>query len=51
MRTLLTAVRGIDSEPVIVDTDAQDVVVLELDDGERLELDKGELLAALGKAA
>ena len=55
MRTVLMVVRSgggdVESEPVIVDTDAPDAVVLELDDGQRIELDASELRAALGEAA
>lgn len=48
MKTFLMAVRGDgEAEPVTVDTDVQGVIVLELDDGERLQLDEVELRAAL----
>jgi hypothetical protein len=40
-----------ESEPVVIDTDTPDVVVLELDDGERIELDPTELQSALRDAA
>lgn len=52
MRTALIATRAIhrervvDAEPVVVETDA-DVVRLELDDGEWIDFDRVELLAAL----
>lgn len=36
-----------EAEPVVIDTDDPNVVVLELDDGERLELDPTELRASL----
>lgn len=55
MRTVLMAARAagrdLEAEPVVVDTDKANVVVLELDDGERLELDRTELQAALRDAA
>lgn len=51
MRTLLMATRaegaGVEAESVVVDTDTPGAVVLELDDGGRLELDERELRAAL----
>jgi hypothetical protein len=56
-RVLLMALRAgrpehsPESEGVIVDTDADGSVVLELDDGERIEIDARELRAALGEAA
>lgn len=40
-----------ESEPVVIDTDTPNVVVLELDGGERLELDATELQAGLREAA
>jgi sulfur carrier protein ThiS len=52
MRTALIATRAIrneqvvEAEPVVVETDA-DVVRLELDDGECIDFDRVELLAAL----
>jgi hypothetical protein len=50
-RTLLMVTRhdGPDreAEPVVVDTDTSGVVVVELDDGLRLEFDEGELRAAI----
>lgn len=50
-RTPLMANRGegrdVDAEMVIVDTDRPGAIVLELDGGERLELDEVELRAAL----
>lgn len=36
-----------ESEPVVIDTDDPQIVVLELDSGERLELDPVELRASL----
>jgi hypothetical protein len=36
-----------ESEPVVIDTDTPNVVILELDNGERLELDAAELRAGL----
>jgi hypothetical protein len=52
MRTHLMVTRvdpasGTDAEPVIVDTDVEGVVLLELDDGARLEFNRTELTAAL----
>lgn len=41
----------VESELVVVDTDSPNVVVLELDDGGRLELDRTELANALKQAA
>lgn len=35
-----------EAEPVIVDTDSPDVIVLRLDDGETIEFDRLELVAA-----
>ncbi len=36
-----------EAERVVVDTDTPNVVVLHLDDGERIELDRHELQAAI----
>jgi hypothetical protein len=36
-----------ESEPVVINTDNPRFVVIELDDGDRLELDPRELLAAV----
>jgi hypothetical protein len=36
-----------EAEPVIVNTDDPEVVVLVLDDGERITMDRAELVAAL----
>lgn len=36
-----------EAEPIVVDTDDPETVVLELDDGQRLELDRAELRACL----
>lgn len=53
MKTFLMATRAgrpehsAEAEPVVVDSDGR-VVVLQLDDGERIELDHSELAAALG---
>ena len=51
MRTLLMATvrdgRAVEAEPVIVDTDATSVAVLEPDDGRRLVIDRTELLTAI----
>jgi hypothetical protein len=52
MRTALVATRATraehvpEAEPVVVETDA-DVVRLELDDGQWIDFDRRELLAAL----
>jgi hypothetical protein len=52
VRTALIATRAIprervaEAEPVVVETDA-DIVRLELDDGECIDFDRSELLAAL----
>ena len=40
----------VEAEPVVVDTDQPDVVVIELDDGGRLELDVDELREVLEAA-
>lgn len=40
-----------EAEQVLVDTDTPDVVVLHLDDGEEITLDRSELLSALQEAA
>ena len=40
-----------EAEPVIVDTDIPDVIVLRLDDGDTIEFDRRELLAAASEAA
>lgn len=40
-----------EAELALVHVDSRDVVVLELDDGERLEVDAKELRAALREAA
>lgn len=40
-----------EAEPVIVDTDQPDVVVLRLDDGQELELDAHELRGAIDRQA
>ncbi len=56
-RSLLMALRAgrpehtPEAEPVVVDTDAEGAVVLELDTGETVEFDRAELLAALEDAA
>ena len=54
-RTLLMAVQeegGVqEAEPVVVDTDTAGVVVLELVNGVRVELDAREIRSALGEAA
>jgi hypothetical protein len=51
MRSLIMAERfgreNCEAEPVVVNTDRRDIVVLELDDGDRLELDAVELRAAI----
>lgn len=48
MKTFLMAVREDgESEPITVDTDQADAVVLELDDGRVIQLDRAELRAAL----
>jgi hypothetical protein len=53
MRHLIMACRGssgeFESEPAVVDTDDQRVVVMELDDGGRLELDRRELRSAIAE--
>ena len=50
-RTLLMALRStnesVESEPVVINTDSPRVVVIELDDGGRLELNPVELRAAI----
>jgi hypothetical protein len=50
-RTLVMINRAVEdaseAEPLIVDTDDPKVIVLELDDGDRLEVDPTELRAAL----
>jgi hypothetical protein len=40
-----------EAEPVIVDTDFEGAVVIELDDGERLEFAASEIRSALEEAA
>lgn len=40
-----------EAEPVIVDTDTPNIVVLRLDDGETIEFDRRELLAATDQEA
>lgn len=57
-RTPLMANRGhlsdassVEAELVVVDTDSPNLVVLELDDGEKIELDRTELANALRQAA
>ena len=56
-RRLIVALRAVrpehepEAEPVIIDTDSTDSIVVELDDGERLEFDARELRAALDEAA
>ena len=49
MRSLLMVHRGEESEPVVIDTETAGLVVLELDDGDRLVIDARELDAALGE--
>ena len=39
----------VEAEPVVVNTDNPDTLVLVLDDGETLEFDRRELLAAAGE--
>lgn len=55
MRTPLMATRGdgqdVDAELVVVDTDTPGAIVIELDDGGRLELVETELRAALERRA
>jgi hypothetical protein len=57
MRTPIMATRGSvlhrdeEAELVVVDTDTDGAVVIELDDGGRLELDEVELRAALERRA
>lgn len=46
MRTLLMIVREDEAEPIVVETDGERIV-LELDDGDTINLDRAELLAAI----
>lgn len=39
-----------EAEPVVIDTDTQGRVVIELDDGEHIDIDAAELLAAITPA-
>jgi len=47
MRSLLMVHRGEESEPVVINTETAGLVVLELDDGDRLAIDARELDGAL----
>lgn len=41
------ALHDVEAEPIVVDTDTPGVVVLELHDGQRLEIDRTELRTAI----